>query len=767
MTLPAHIQPAALALPQAGLAPPPPVTTFGVSAEQKLELLEYWRSVIKRKWLILGLALAVAVLAAVVAMAMTPVFSSTATVLIESGKGKILSVDDIYQLNPQAQREHYQTQVEVIKSREVAERTVRTLKLQDNPAFDIRQMPPSIKQRALGMLGVADDKEPPTEDDAVAYAANVLLRDMLTVQPVRLSQLVKVTVEGTSANQAASIANALVNEYIGSDRDKRIEMSEGVSNLLEQRLSALRERLVQSEEALQKYREEKGIVSIGGSSQVLSSQQLSSTSEKVVAARAKRLELESRYQQLRALGGRDLATLPWITQYPTVESAMRTQSDAQRRLAEAQQSLGAQHPKVVQLQTEVNETSGTLSRAMADAASSVMREYENARSTEQSMERALNSARGEAQGVNREEFQLSILERDVLTNRQLYEMFTNRAKETSLTGDVYLSVARVVDAAIPAKSPIKPKRFQIVVVATFLALLLGALASVVLDRIDNTVKGGEDAELRLKQPLLAAFPAVEGIEPGKMSRMYLDDPHSHFAEAVRTARTGVLLSNLDAPHKILLITSSLPGEGKTTVSVNLALAHAQTKKTLLIDCDMRRSQVSRALNMPPGKHGLSNLVAGTAPEAACFHQVTDSALTVLPVGDIPPNPLELMLSQRFKDLIRRLSDEYEMIIIDSPPVELVSEALVLAPMAHSTAFVVKAMSTPAPLVRKNLMRLQRAGANILGVVVNQLDFRHARLYYGEYGASSYNYGGYGYGASEGGKLTYGAAATQAAAKKNA
>jgi succinoglycan biosynthesis transport protein ExoP len=286
-----------------------------------------------------------------------------------------------------------------------------------------------------------------------------------------------------------------------------------------------------------------------------------------------------------------------------------------------------------------------------------------------------------------------------------------------------------------------------VLVSTLLALLLGAMAALLMDRLDNTVKGGEDAEVRLRQPLLAALPAIANPERAKTARLFLDDGHSHFAEAIRTARTGVLLSSLDVAHKVLLVTSSLPGEGKTTVAVNLALAHAQTKKTLLIDCDMRKPQVSRSLGLPPGMKGLTNLVAGTSELADGVYTVPDSRLAVLPVGDLPPNPLELLLSQRFKDMLKALSEEFEMVVLDSPPVELVSEALVLAPMATSTAFVVKAMSTPAPLVRKSLARLQRAGGTILGVVVNQLDFKAARLYHGEYGASSYSYGGYAYGGS--------------------
>ena len=216
----------------------------------------------------------------------------------------------------------------------------------------------------------------------------------------------------------------------------------------------------------------------------------------------------------------------------------------------------------------------------------------------------------------------------------------------------------------------------------------------------------------------------------------------------------MLLSNLDAPSKVLLVTSTLPNEGKTTVAVNMALAHAQTKRTLLIDCDMRRAQAARSLGIPAGAKGLTNLVAGNAEVADCLYEVKDTKLLVMPVGDMPPNPLELLLSQRFKDVLKALNEDFEMIVIDSPPVELVSEALVLAPLVTNVAFVVKAMTTPAPLARKSIARLQRAGGTILGVIVNQLDFKHAQQYYGEYGAASYSYGGYGVGG------TYGAPSIQ-------
>lgn len=734
-----------MAVPQAPLQAP----TLSFTPEQKLELLELWRSVAKRRWMILALTLAAMVLAAVVAFALTPVYRSTATVLIEAGRGKILSIEDVYTSN--TQREHYQTQVEILKSREVVERTVQAMKLWDQPEYDRRKANDGLMGQAKEMLGLGKVGVAYTEAELVEHAVAVLAKN-LSVEPVRLSQLVKVSVEGRDSALAAKLANEVSDQYIQGDREAKFKMSQQVSGFLQERLTSLREKLAQSEEALQKYREQRGIVSLSGSAQTMAGQQVGGTANNLLEARARRMALEGSYKQIQAASGTDYANVPAVLANQGAAEALRQYTDGRRRLNEAQETLGSQHPKVQQLQSEVALLANSLAQQRKAVVASVTREYEAARSTEQSLERALGAARGEVQNVNREEFQLAVLDREVQTNRQLYDMFMSRAKETNLAGDVQASVARVVDEAVPGRAPVRPAKSQIVVVAAVLAALLGAMASMLMDRLDNTIKGGEDAEVRLKQPLLAAVPIVEQSARNQLAKLFLTQPQSHYAEAIRTARTGVLLSNLDVANKVLLVTSSLPNEGKTTLAINLAQAHAQTKRTLLIDCDMRRAQIGRAMELPPGMKGLSNLVAGTAALRDCMVAVGDSNLLVMPVGDLPPNPLELLLSQKFKDTLALLSSQFDIVIIDSPPVELVSDALVLAPMCTSTAFVVRAMATPAPLVRKCMSRLQRAGANLLGVVVNQLDFAHARAYYGEYGAQSYGYGGYGYGA----QLTYGA-----------
>jgi len=234
------------------------------------------------------------------------------------------------------------------------------------------------------------------------------------------------------------------------------------------------------------------------------------------------------------------------------------------------------------------------------------------------------------------------------------------------------------------------------------------------------------------------LPALTGEALENVATMFIREPNSHHAEAIRTARTGIQLSDVDQRHRLIMVTSSVPAEGKTSTSINLALALAQTKRTLLIDADMRRPQVGTRLGLASNAKGLSNLVTGSSALKECVHQIEGSSLLVMPSGEIPPNPLDLLVSQRFKDVLRHLQPQLDFIIIDTPPVELVSDAVAVAPMMTSAIYVVRATETPVPVIRKGLSRLQRSGANIMGVIVNGLDFEDAQRYYGE----SVN-GGYG------------------------
>ena len=730
-----------------------------VSADQKLELLEYWRSVTKRKWPILGLMIAAGIAAAAFAYSLTPIYKGTATLMIEAGRPRIVNFEDSY--SPGQSREGFLTQVEVIKSRDVVERAVRAERLWEQPAYDGRLAPPGWRARLADLWGTPAPKAPWNEERLIAHA--VLLSQLqMSVEPVGYSQLIRISFESPDPALAARMANAIAAAHIQTQLDVRIQAARQANTTLMQNLGELKQKLTDSERALQQYRESQGLVSLSGSTQTMASQQATAATQSLSAARSRRLELEGAYRQMSAVTNQDYTSVPWVMRDPAVQDAQRQANEAKRRLLELSQTLGSNNSKIIDAQAQVDSLEATLKRLSSAAADSLRREYQAAASTEQSLERDLSNVRNTVKDANRGEFQLATLEREVQSNRQLYDLFVTRSKETSLSGEVQAAFARIVEQAIAPGTPIKPVKERIIGLAIVAAALLGAAIGVLLDALNNTVKGADDAERRLRLPLLTALPVLAKHNHDQMAHLFLEEPNSHFAEAIRTARTGVMLSNIDKQHKTLLITSTVPGEGKTTLALNLALAHAQTRRTLIIDADMRRPQVAQRMGLSGTEKGLSNLVAGDVPAEQCIHRVPGTALAILPVGDLPPNPLELLLSQRFEQALTDLAKLYDVIVIDSPPVGLVSDALVLAPRVTSTVLVVRAMATAAPLARKSISRLQRAGASMLGVVLNGLDFEHAERYYGDYGSSAgATYGGYGgYGGYDG-KAASGSAASKA------
>ena len=424
---------------------------------------------------------------------------------------------------------------------------------------------------------------------------------------------------------------------------------------------------------------------------------------------------------------------------PLFLDAKKVEGDAEKRLSELSQRYGKEHPRMVQAESELKSSRENTRRQIDTIVAGLSKEYEVARANEAAIERTLGEARGQVQNVNRKEYQLGALEREVAANRQLYDMFIGRFKETTVTNDLQSAIGRVIDRAQPPGGPIRPNTDQVIRTAFLLSLLFAMAVALLLDRLDNTIKTTGDVESRLGIGVLSAIPIVAG---GKdvAKKAYLKDANSVFAESIRTARTGVLLSSIDQTHKVLVVTSSVPGEGKTTFAMNLAFAHAQTKKVLLIDADMRRPSVAKTLGFEKGTSGLSEYITGAAAASQVIVPIEDTEAMLLPAGHIPPNPLELLLSPKFEHAINRLKELFDIIVIDSPPVQLVSDALIISQHATGVVYVIKADDTPAPLARQGLVKLRRSNAPLLGVVLNQIDFKRADSYYGEYsGYAKYGY----------------------------
>jgi succinoglycan biosynthesis transport protein ExoP len=717
------------------------------SGREPLDLLEYWRSITRHKWSILALTLLVAVLAALVAFAMRPVYRSTATLLLEQGRAKVVSIEEVYN-NYGGNREYFQTQVEILKSRELARKVVQKLNLTKHPDFDPRQAEGANRKTWLP-VDLFESKVPQDEEEILKQVQAQVMAS-LQVVPVRNSLLVQISFTAFDKELAAKVPNVLAELYVENDMEAKVQMTQKASAWLTERMGDLRKKLEASERNLQDYRERERIVDAKGVALSGASKGLEEAMSSLVAARAKRAEAESLFNQVQAnrqgRGNLSLDSLPAVLRHPLVQKLREQEAEAERRLSDASKRYGAEHPKMIQATAEANTAREATRRQVESVVAGISREYEVARANEQAIERALGQSKAEIQNLNRKEFQLGVLEREATQNRQLYDMFLSRFKETNVSGELQSTIARVIDPAAVQSIPYAPKKARIVALAGALALLFGLVLALLLERLNNTLNSTADVERRLKLPVLGYLQKVKGfMKKGFKSELaFFNDSQSVFAESIRTIRTSVLMTALDSPHKVLVITSSVPEEGKTTVSFNLACALAQVKKVLLIDADLRRPKIGKLLSRESGAPGLSNLVAGTAQASQCIFHDQRSGLHVMTAGEVPPNPLELLSSRRFHDVIEKLREAFDIIVIDSAPLQLVSDALVLSQLANSIIYVVKADSTPYQLAQNGIKRLRQVNAPLAGVVLNQLDLEKAEKYYGEYAAYG-SYKGYQYG----------------------
>jgi capsular exopolysaccharide synthesis family protein len=727
---------------------------------ESLDVVEYWRAISKRRWSILALTALVAVLATLIVYSLRPTYRATATLLIEQGKSKVVSIEEVYNQGLTGNREYFQTQVEILKSDELARKVVEKLHLTTHPDYDPRQSRPGPVSR---LLSVFRESSTPSEDEILKRVVQRFKRD-LQVQLIRNSQLAQISFTSFDKDLSAAVPNALADIFIENDLEARVAMTDKASQWLRDRMGELKAKVDASERTLQDFRDREHIVDTKGLAMSGVTKQLEELTRSLVEARAKRAEAESAYslvQQIRA--GKSPAgydTIPAVIRDPLVQKMKEAEGDAERRMSDAAKRYGPEHPKLIQAKAELEAARDNTKRQIQFVVQGLAKEYEVARANEAAVQNALAQSKADIQGYNRKEFQLGILERDVQQNRNLYEMFVSRLKETSVGNEVQSTIARVVDPATVPTEPYAPKKSQIVGIASGVALLLSAMLALLLDRLNNTVNSTSDVENRLGVPALGVLQKIKGFgkKKGFISELaFFNDTQSTFAEAVRTVRTSVLMSALDHQHKIVVVTSSVPEEGKTTLSFNLACALGQVKKVLLIDADLRRPKIGKLVGRETRQPGLADLVAGQAQVSQCVFFDERAGIHILPAGTVPPNPLELLSSRRFDDVVTKLREAFDIVVIDSAPLQLVSDAQVLSQFASSVIYVVKADATPYQVAQNGLKKLRRVNAPILGVVLNQLDMEKAEKYYGEYsGYKSYKgYKKYGY-SRHGYSKTYGA-----------
>ncbi|MBL0231928.1 MAG: polysaccharide biosynthesis tyrosine autokinase [Moraxellaceae bacterium] len=647
--------------------------------DDTIDSRHYWRVLMRFKWGIIGLAIAVTLAAVFFVSAMRPVYKAAVTLLIEQKQGKTLtSLDDVYGSDITG-TEYLQTQFEILKSRELAARVVTDLNIAQHPDYIFKASTENVEKSWLQLIdwkqylpaGHEQNPTPSDEEKFVALVDKFMLH--LSIEPIRQTQLVKINFESYDRALTSRVANEMAKAYINSQMEARITLTQNAADWLSTRLGALKSNLETSEKKLQAYREQNNLVENANKTGVLglSAEQLTQINQQVTQAKFKISEISQRY--------------------------------------------GEKHPALIQAKLELAEA-----------------------------QRAFDEAKNASIELSRKEFGFQELQREVQTNRNLYDTFFTRIKQANDSLELQTANARIIDSAVTPSSPFKPRKALLVSLALVLSLMFGGLLAFMLDYLDSTFKGAEDVEDKLGVSMLGMVPLVKQKKKETSALLFLDDKHKNYAEAMRTVRTSVVLSGIDKPHRIIMVTSSVPSEGKSTSAINLAVAIGQMERVLLIDADMRKPTIAKVLNLPPNSPGLSNLVAGTATLDDCILHMEDANIDVLTSGLIPPNPSELLSSHKFAELLRKFAQEYDRVIIDSPPTLLVSDALLMSKVVDAVVYVIRSDITTHQTVRTGVNRLMAVKAPIIGVILNKVNMKKAAQYYGAY-SSYYAYGGYVYG----------------------
>jgi capsular exopolysaccharide synthesis family protein len=697
------------------------------------DLKELWYVVQRHLYGVVGFAVVLTGVIVLFLFSMQPVYLAEATLLIESEEAKVVSIEDVYEMGT-GRREYYATQFEILKSRELAGKVVQ----QNIHFFEVQKDEGSFISNILGGFLPADGKT----DDELFQARIDWFKRNVTVNPVRSTQLVKVGYESRDPEAAAVLANELARIYIENNLEARLAMTQMAANWLSGRIEGLKERLEESERKLQAYRESQDLVETEGV-KALAVKELNEITSRLVEAKRARSEAQNIVRQINNLSktnAEELEALPAVLEHSLVQRFKEQEANAQQKLSELSKRYGYKHPKIVAAKSDLRAAKSSTLEQIKKVVKGVNKEYEVALATERSLASQLEMVKKDVQGINRQSYKLNELEREVMVNRQLYDTFLSRIKETAEAGGMQAAHARVVDPAVVPTVPVRPKKGLLSALAFIGSLLIGVCIAFLREKLDSTIKNGEDVYNKLHTQMLGVLPFIKGeVITGKMSLAYSSGNRGAFSESIRTIRTGVVLSGLDNPHKILVVTSSIPGEGKTTLSSNLSSAFGQMGRVLLIDADLRRPSIASNFGLKLSSPGLSNLVAETATPKECIHHIKEAGIDVMPSGVIPPNPLELLSSKRFAAVLSGLEKHYDRIIIDTAPVQVVSDALILSTFASAVLYVIKADSTDLKIARSGVARLKEANAPITGVVLNQVVVDKKKAY--GYG-SKYYYGGY-------------------------
>ena len=642
--------------------------------------------------------------------ATTPLYQATARLMIEMdddrtehamAMGGAIGVSSYYWQDPKL---FYETQYRILVGQEVAGRVAKRVDLSRVAEFD-------------------DARTSPNSESMV----NAELLARVAVHPVQNSRLVDVTFVSADPAFAALAANTFADEYVQQNFEVRRRTVATSLEWLSRELANQQRKVEASERAMAQYREDQNALSLEQRQNIVVAR-LNQLNDAVTKAKTNRAEKEALYEQIKGLDeGASVETIPAILQNPFIQTIKTRLADLEGEKAMLLERYGEKYPDVMKVNASLQDASRQLQQELAKAIEAIRNAYQSAVAEEQTLERALDAQKGKALDLDRKSVSYTVLERDAHSNRQVYEALLLREKELQVMANSRGSNVRVTDPAAKPSVPFTPMPRHDVMLAIVVGLFLSLGLVFFLNRLDDTVKNPDDVSDDLKIPLLGLTPKVSGSGQLLLSQQV---PHE-FGEAFRSLRTALIFDRGTEPTRLVMVTSAQPLEGKTTTACNLALALAMGgARVLLIDADMRRPGVNHMLPIATGGAGLADVLTGRAPTDAAVVALGSLKVWVMAAGSSPPNPSELLGSWQMRALLEDAKrGPYDWVIVDTPPVLAVTDAVVLAPLVDSIAFVIGSESTRRPHAVRALDTLMNSSTGQISGVLNRVDLKRNKYYY--------------------------------------
>jgi succinoglycan biosynthesis transport protein ExoP len=710
-------------------------------------LLDYFIILRKHQWLVLTFLLTVVTIVTLASFKMKPIYEAAARVEVDRESQSMLPFQEANAYDEYVDMENYiETQAKILQSETLALQTIKSLELARYPEFG------GIPTALFASRGGPALKRPLI---LTAFLGR------LSVKRVPSSRLIEVQFEAEDPQLAAQVVNTHLQNFIEQNFRSRYDATTQASNWLSSELEGLRIKVEKSEDARIAYERENQIWTID-EKQNITTQKLSDLSKNLTEGQTELVQKQALYQLARS---ENIDSLPQVLGSPVIQDLLKRKSDLDQQYAELLSQFGPNYPKVQRVSLQKKEVEATLARAKQNVIAEVAGEYKSARDRVDLLTQALDRQKVEANDMSAKLVQYHILQHDAEANKQLYDGLLQKLKEASISAGLRSSNIRIVDPALAPSSPSRPQKARNILLAFLVGLVGGMGLAFFREYLDNTVKSPDDIEALTGLPSLAVVPAMpsmngnhgrapklmkessgDGMMQTKIELVSYNQPKSQVSEAFRALRTSLLLSQADHPPQVVLVTSALPREGKTTAAVNLAVTLAQLgDRTLLLDSDLRKPGIRRALNLTVGKDvGLSTYLAGVASldEVIVPHPAIKN-LAALPTGPIPPSPADLLSSMRMREAIADLRNQYKFIVLDSPPIMAATDAVILSALTDGVLLVVRSGETPKEAFTRTRDLLTAVKCRLLGVVLNAVD-SSAPDYYYSYRYYPYAYG-YGYG----------------------